>query len=271
MTSETDLASISKRLLGLSLELGKPGNRLAILGEGNTSALVDDDTFLVKASGSQLGTLNPRQLLQVRFDGILPLLDQELDQEATEAALLAARVDPDGPVRSFDSAQDERPDGPRPSVETAFHAWLLRQEGVNYIGHTHPVEVNKILCSDKAETFARRRLFPEEIVCCGPRSLLIDYLNPGAELARAIRSGWEQFTSEQSFAPKLILLRNHGMIAVGSTPESVLATTAMAVKAAEIFNGAHILGEVVFMAPEEVDRIHTRLDEQYRREQLNLD
>jgi len=263
MTPETDPVHIRKQLLKFSLELGKPGNRLAILGEGNTSAFVDDDTFFVKASGSQLGTLNPRQLLQVRFDGILPLLDQELDQEATEAALLAARVDPDGPVR--------RPDGPRPSVETAFHAWLLRQEGVNYVGHTHPVEVNKILCSDKAETFARRRLFPEEIVCCGPRSLLIDYINPGAELARAIRSGWEQFTGEQGFAPKLILLRNHGMIAVGSTPESVLATTAIAVKAAEIFNGAHILGEVVFMTPEEVDRIHNRLDEQYRREQLSLD
>ena len=256
MTTKTDPVHIRKQLLKLSLELGKPGNRLAILGEGNTSAFVDDDTFFVKASGSQLGTLNLRQLLMVRFDGILPLLDQELDQEATEAALLAARVDPDGP---------------RPSVETAFHAWLLRQEGVNYIGHTHPVEVNKILCSDKAETFARWRLFPEEIVCCGPRSLLIDYLNPGAELARAIRSGWERFMGEQGFAPKLILLRNHGMIAVGSTPESVLATTAMAVKAAEIFNGAHILGEVVFMAPEEVDRIHTRLDEQYRREQLSLD
>ena len=256
MTSETDLASISKRLLGLSLELGKPGNRLAILGEGNTSALVDDDTFFVKASGSQLGTLDPRQLPQVRFDRILPLLDQELDEEATEAALLAARVDPDGP---------------RPSVETAFHAWLLQQEGVNFVGHTHPVEVNKILCSDKAGLFARRRLFPDEVVCCGPCSLLIDYINPGAELARAIRSGWEQFTGEQGFAPKLILLRNHGMIAVGSTPESVLATTAMAVKAAEIFNGAHILGEVVFMAPEEVARIHTRLDEQYRRERLNLD
>ncbi len=256
MSSETDLAGTRNLLLGLSLELGKPGNRLAILGEGNTSALVDDDTFLVKASGSQLGTLDLRQLPQVRFDRILPLLDQEFDEEATEAALLAALIDPDAP---------------RPSVETAFHAWLLQQEGVNFVGHTHPVEVNKILCSDKAELFARRRLFPDEVVCCGRQSLLVDYANPGADLARAIRSGWEQFTGEHGFTPKLILLRNHGIIAVGSTPGSVLATTAVAVKAAEIFNGAHALGEVVFMAPEEVERIHNRLDEQYRREQLNRD
>ena len=256
MTSDIDLTSIRKRLLALSLELGKPGNRLAILGEGNTSAFVDDDTFFVKASGSQLGTLDLRQLPQVRFDRILPLLDQDLDEEATKTALLAALIDPDAP---------------RPSVETAFHAWLLQQEGVNFVGHTHPVEVNKILCSDKAGLFARRRLFPEEVVCCGPSSLLVDYVNPGAELARSIRSGWEQFTGEHGFTPKLILVRNHGIIAVGSTPESVLATTAMAVKAAEIFNGAHVLGEVAFMAPEEVDRIHNRLDEKYRREQLSLD
>lgn len=255
MTSETNLTSTRKRLLALSLELGKPGNRLTILGEGNTSALVDDDTFFVKASGSQLSTLDLRQLPQVRFDRILPLLDQELDQEATEVALLAALIDPDAP---------------RPSVETAFHAWLLKQEGVNFVGHTHPVEVNKILCSDKAGLFARRRLFPDEVICCGPRSLLVDYVNPGAELARSIRTGWEQFTGEHGFAPKLILLRNHGIIAVGSTPESVLATTAVAVKAAEIFNGAHALGGPVFMAPEEVDRIHNRLDEKYRREQLHL-
>ncbi len=256
MTSDIDLTSTRKRLLALSLELGKPGNRLAILGEGNTSAFVDDDTFFVKASGSQMGTLDLRQLPQVRFDRILPLLDQELDEEATQTALLAALIDPDAP---------------RPSVETAFHAWLLQQENVNFVGHTHPVEVNKILCADKAGLFARRRLFPDEVVCCGPSSLLINYVNPGAELARSIRSGWEQFTGEHGFTPKLILLRNHGMIAVGSTPESVLATTAMAVKAAEIFNGAHVLGEVAFMAPEEVDRIHNRLDEKYRREQLSLD
>ncbi|UCH63570.1 MAG: class II aldolase/adducin family protein [Fidelibacterota bacterium] len=255
MTPETDPVRIRKQLLELSLELGKPGNRLALLGEGNTSALVDGSTFFVKASGSQLGTLDLQQLVPVRFEGVLPLLDQELDQEATEAALLAARVDPDEP---------------RPSIETTFHAWLLRQEGVNFVGHTHPVEVNKILCSGKAELFARRRLFPDEVVCCGPRSLFIDYVNPGVALARAIRTGWERFSGENGFAPNLILLRNHGMITVGPTPESVLAASTMAVKAAEIFNGAHTLGEVVFMAPEEVERIHARLDEQYRRKQLHL-
>ena len=131
MTSDIDLTSTRKRLLALSLELGKPGNRLAILGEGNTSAFVDDDTFLVKASGSQLGTLNPRQLLMVRFDRILPLLDQELDQEATEAALLAARVDLDGPV----------PEGDPSGVRRLAPTFLSGPDGFQPVADELPADV----------------------------------------------------------------------------------------------------------------------------------
>ena len=242
-------------LLQLSHELGRPEHRLAILGEGNTSARVDDQTFLVKASGSELRSLRPEQLVQVRFDRILALLEQNLDDAATHEALLAARVEANAA---------------KPSVETSFHAWLLRQEGVSVVGHTHSIEVNKILCSDKAELFAARRLFPDEIVCCVPRSLLIDYVDPGTLLACAIRDGWQRFVAENGFAPRLILLKNHGMIAVGANAGAVLATTFMAIKAAEIFNGACANGEVVFMPEHEVQRIYSRQDEHYRQRMLKL-
>ncbi len=247
--------TIRDALLQLSHELGQPEHRLAILGEGNTSAKVDEETFLVKASGSELRSLQPEQLVQVRFDCILALLEQKLDDAATHEALFAARVDPHAH---------------KPSVETAFHAWLLQQEGVNFVGHTHSIELNKILCSDKAELFATRRLFPDEIVCCGPKSLLIEYVDPGTLLALAIREGWQKFVAENDFAPRLILLKNHGMIAVGATVGAVLATTFMAIKAAEIFNGACANGKVVFMPPQEVQRIYSRQDEHYRQRMLKL-
>ena len=48
-------------------------------------------------------------------------------------------------------------------------------------------------------------------------------------------------------APKVILLQNHGLIALGQTPTEVLNITAMCVKAAGIFGGACALGEPVFM------------------------
>ncbi|MEI9960514.1 MAG: hypothetical protein WDM76_05070 [Limisphaerales bacterium] len=41
-------------LLRLSHELGNPQRPLAILGEGNTSVRLDAQSFLVKASGSNL-------------------------------------------------------------------------------------------------------------------------------------------------------------------------------------------------------------------------
>ncbi len=253
--NDAKLTSTRHALLQFSHELGKPEHRLAILGEGNTSARVDEETLFVKASGSELRSLLPEQLVHVRFDRILALLEQNLDDAATNAALLAARVD--------ETAA-------KPSVETSFHAWLLRQEGVHFVGHTHSIEVNKILCSDKAALFATQRLFPDEIVCCGPRSLLIEYVDPGTLLACAIREGWQRFVAENGFAPRLILLKNHGMIAVGASAGAVLATTFMAMKAAEIFNGACANGKIVFMPEQEVQRIYSRQDEHYRQRMLKL-
>ena len=43
-----------RSLIALSRELGREDRRLAILGEGNTSADNGDGTFWIKASGSQL-------------------------------------------------------------------------------------------------------------------------------------------------------------------------------------------------------------------------
>lgn len=43
----------------------------------------------------------------------------------------------------------------RPSVEAMLHAILLSIPEVQFIGHTHPVYTNSILCSVRAEdTFA---------------------------------------------------------------------------------------------------------------------
>lgn len=246
---------IKAQLLSLSHDLGRPEYQLALLGEGNTSARLDAETFLVKASGSRLMDLSSEQLVEVRAEAILPMLDQELGDEEIEAALIHSRV---------------RKDAPKPSVETTFHAWLLRQEGIAFVGHTHPVSVNKILCSDRAVHFADRRLFPDEIVCCGPRSLLVDYVDPGTLLGSAIRSSFTSFVSENGFTPRVILVRNHGLIAVGPSAGSVLATTLMAAKAAEIFVGASTVGGPVFMDPADVARIAGRIDEKYRQQQLKL-
>jgi rhamnose utilization protein RhaD (predicted bifunctional aldolase and dehydrogenase) len=245
-----------QRLLDLSHQLGREDRRLAILGEGNTSVRLSDQTFLVKASGSNLGGLTATGVTECRFVDLLALLDvRRLDDAAIDEKLLAARVDP--------SAR-------KPSVEAMFHAWLLTLPGVNFVGHTHPVEVNKILCTPLARKYAQHRLCPDEIVCCGAESVLVPYVDPGLKLAQAIRRAVLAFIKRTARPPRVILLENHGLIALGGTPEAVLATSLMAVKAAEVFTGAHLLGRPRTLTRTQVERIAGRPDEHYRQQALGL-
>ena len=246
-----------RALLTLSHELGRGKRKLAILGEGNASARVSGRTFFVKASGANLATLRENGVVECWSDKLLPLLAAgSMSDAAVNEALLAARVDPQGK---------------KPSVEAVFHAFLLTLPGVNFVGHTHPVAINQLLCSRQARTFARRRLFPDEIVCCGAESVYVPYTDPGLELARQIRTAVVAYIKRVGCPPRVILLGNHGLITMGATPESVLAATLMAVKAAEIFAGAAaISGTPRFLSPVDVSRIAGRTDEHYRQKALGL-
>lgn len=256
MTQPTQSDSLA-RMLDLSHQLGREDRKLAILGEGNTSARVSSDTFIVKASGSNLATLAPSGVTECRFSDLAELLAQEsLSDAAIDEALFAARVDPEAR---------------KPSVEAVFHAYLLTLPGVNFVGHTHPVTVNQILCSKFARMFAARRTFPDEIVCCGVESVFVPYTDPGLKLAQAIQQAVVSYIERLSRPPRVILLENHGLIALGATPEAVLAATLMAAKAAEIFVGAAAIGgEPRFLTAAEVERIAGRPDEHYRQKALGL-
>jgi len=217
----------------------------------------DAETFTVKASGSNLATLSAAGTATCRFDKLVPLLAvNEMTDEAVDEALFAARVSPEAK---------------KPSVEAIFHAYLLTLPGVNFVGHTHPITVNEVLCSNQAHTFATRRLFPNEIVCCGVESVLVPYTDPGLKLSQTINTAVEAYIDRIARPPRIILLENHGLIALGTTPEAVLAGTLMAAKAAEIFMGAAAMNAVPrFLFPAQVERIADRPDEHYRQKALGL-
>lgn len=252
-----DLAEFTQGLLNLSHQLGREERRLAILGEGNTSMRVSAGTFLVKASGSNLATLSPLGVTECRCDDLAALLKKKkLADVEVDEALLASRVDP--------AAK-------KPSVEAVFHAYLLSLPDVNFVGHTHPIAVNQLLCTKHARNFARRRTFPDEVVCCGVESVFVPYTDPGLKLAQAIRAAVVASIKRLARPPRVILLENHGLIALGATPEAVLAATLMAVKAAEIFVGAAAInGQPRFLSPAQVARIAGRPDEHYRQKALGL-
>lgn len=244
------------QLLDLSHELGREDRRLAILGEGNASARRADGTFLVKASGGNLATLAAPGITACHPAGLLALLEKRSPTDAViDETLLAARVDPAAG---------------KPSTEAIFHAWLLTLPGVDFVGHTHPVFVNSLLCGAHGRTFARRRLFPDEIVCCGEASVFVPYADPGLKLARAIRRETTAFIERLGHPPCVILVANHGLIALGPTPAAVIAATLMADKAAFIFLGAAAIGKPRFLSAAQVARIAGRPDEHHRRKILGL-
>ncbi len=243
-------------LLELSHQLGAENRGFAILGEGNTSTRLDEGQFAVKASGSSLCDLDAAGVARCRRDEVLELFERpDISDDEIESALLAARA-----------FREDR----KPSTEALFHAYLLGLPGVHFVGHTHPIGVNSVLCSSRAHEFAGKRLFPDEIVCCGARSVLVPYVNPGVPLARKIREEVEAFRQQWNRVPRLILLRNHGLIALGATPDAVLATTRMAEKAAHIWLGAAALGGPTFLSDEQVEYIAGWNAEAYRQKMLNL-
>ena len=242
-------------LVRLSHALGDEGAGCAILAEGNTSAIVDARSFYVKASGRSLSTITEEGFCRVASAPILEAMTgPPIDDAGVKELLLASVL--------------EAEPGVMPSVETFFHAWLLTLPDVRFIGHTHPTALNALLCSQKAVEHANGRLFPDHIVSCGPAACFVDYVDPGIPLAIAIREAVEAYIELWSERPKTIFMRNHGLIALGATSADVRAATSMCVKAAEVLQGTIAFGGPHFLSPEQVQRIHRRPDEAYRRQQI---
>ena len=244
---------ILNELLDMSRNLGNPERDYIILGEGNSSAKIDKDSFWVKASGASLSNLEPQNLIKINFAKTLAMLEQtNLSNDDIKAGLRSVSVDPQ--VTAL------------PSVETFLHAVLLQFNGVNYIGHTHPTAINAILCSNKAAEAFSGSLFPDQIVYCGAEVVFIPYTDPGFILANTVREYAQDYCDRWGQAPKVILMQNHGFIALGETAKDVENITAMAVKSARIIAGTYAMGGPNFLSPQSVDRINTRPDEKYRRQ-----
>jgi rhamnose utilization protein RhaD (predicted bifunctional aldolase and dehydrogenase) len=245
------MSEVLQQLVEMSHYLGDPGKTYAILGEGNTSARIDADSFYVKASGTTLGTMKPSDFLVVSISKVTAILD---DHDAGDA-------DVDQVLRTslLDPVETRRP-----SVETMLHALLYQFADINFIGHTHPEATDALLCSVKAKEAAEGRICPDQIVVMGHKSVFVPYVDPGLILAREVRARVRSFVEEEGVLPKALLLENHGLFALGATAKKVTNITDMAEKSARIILGAYSMGGAKFMTPEAVRRIDTRPDELYR-------
>ncbi len=237
-------------LVELSRALGDP--EYAILADGNASAHGPEGTFWVKASGTSLAGARAEDLVRLRTGPVLELLRGEVPPDDAVGAILA-------------NARADSWAGAAPSIEAPMHAALLAIDGVRFVGHTHPTAINAITCSVRFEELLGGRIFPEEVVVCGPESVLVPYADPGVPLGRAVRDGVAEFMGRHGTPPRAIYLRNHGFIACGATVAEVLSVTRMSVKAARIRLGAAAAGGLSFLSARDVERIHGRADIRYRR------
>ena len=213
------------------LELAREISDYTICGEGNVSVRVDDNSFLIKASGTSLHTLSNEDLTLCNTNGAQIELSHK-----------------------------------KPSIETSFHAWIMKTfPEINFIAHTHPPHTTKILCSNQIYSFANHRWFPDQIVRNGIKSCIVPYAPPGQAILKLVERHVTQFVKYEGYFPKLILLQNHGIITASASKKDCAASTLMCEKSADIFIGAKLLGGVKFLTKQEVADVDTCPNENYRR------
>ncbi len=181
-------------------------------GGGNASVKVDG-VLHIKPSGVPLLTLAATDLVPLRLEPLLDALvsDAPVEGDPVMAAAAAALV----PTYAG---------GRRPSVEILFHALIDEP----LVLHLHPLTANALTCNADAEALAERLL--------GDAAVVVDYIDPGVPLARGIAAARAAYTGRTGkAAPRITLLRNHGIIVSGDTAAEItahVATVTDAVRAA---------------------------------------
>jgi rhamnose utilization protein RhaD (predicted bifunctional aldolase and dehydrogenase) len=235
--------------------LGEPARDLAVLAEGNASARVSAETFVVTASGSQLAGLVPTELVEMGLRAALHAGDGD-GVTSTRDGLAMAVVD------RHDAAEAT------PSIEAGLHAAVLDRTGAAFVGHTHPTTIVGLASSAARDVAFEGSMFPDEVVVCGPAYLVVPYASPGPALASRLATSLDEHRAAWGEWPRAVVLANHGLLALGESGAEVLAITTMAEKAARIRAVALNAGGLHPLPREEVDALLGRTDEQRRRRRL---
>ena len=210
------------------IELSKNVSKYCVGMEGNVSAKKDNFLY-IKASGYSLANLSEFKLISIDFNG--------------------------KQLSNFDK---------KPSMELGFHTWLLKNYDINFVAHTHPTKTVSILCSNYIDEFANKRLFPDQVIFNGIKSCIIDYAKPGDDLTQKIIISVTNFINSEGFFPKLILLKNHGIIVCGKTTVECEIISDICEKSAEIFLEAKKINSINFLSENEVMDLISDKKEMYR-------
>ena len=120
-------------------------------------------------------------------------------EEQIKNDLLSSRTDPEK--------------GGRPSVESSLHEML----DWKYVVHTHPFEINALMCARDAEKEVQG-LF-------GDAALLVPYTDPGYRLAKLMWDELSRYKKSHGAHPHVVLMRNHGLVVAANTTAEIRSLT----------------------------------------------
>ena len=253
MTARYDPDRVSDELIALTRALGAPDRDQVILAEGNTSQLLDGDRIAVKASGTGMATVSAEDFVVVDLEPLTALLS---DDSATQADLTAA-------LDAGEIGGRRR----RGSIETLVHVAVQAVAPSPFVGHTHPTAVVGLLASVVGPGAWDRHVYSDEAVVIG-RPLYVPYAQPGIELGRVFHRALARRHAETGELPALVLLGNHGIVAIAPTADGIQAVCEMAVKGARVRQIAYSAGGVAPLSAEAVDKFFARDDIAERRGSL---
>ena len=87
-------------------------------------------------------------------------------------------------------------------------------------------------------------------------------------MVKAIQDSLQEYKHESGEAPKMLLMVNHGLVALGQTAQQALNITLLADKWARNILGTYAFGRPSNLSAEQVDRFADRLDEKLRQRQM---
>jgi rhamnose utilization protein RhaD (predicted bifunctional aldolase and dehydrogenase) len=240
-------------LVELTRALGDPAKDLVILAEGNTSKRLDDGRIAVKASGAYMALATRDDFVMVDVEPLIGLIEDPASTQEDVTTLLDAGEH--SGVRR------------RGSIETLVHAAVQAVRPTAWVAHTHPTAVLGLLTSIHAETAFAEWAYSDEAIVIGV-PLFVPYAAPGVALGRIFLERLRGYAGENGELPSVVLLGNHGIVAIAGSAEAAEAITLMTVKGARARVQALSIGGIRGLGGDAVSHYFERTDMAERRKNL---
>lgn len=244
---------VPEDLVTLTRTLGDPAKDLVILAEGNTSKSLADGRIVVKTSGAYMAAATREDFVVTEVQPLIDLMDDATSTQEDLTAMLDAG----------EHAGARR----RASIETLVHVAVQAVRPTPYVAHTHPTAVLGLLASVHAESAFTEWVYSDEAVVIGT-PLFVPYAAPGIALGRVFLERLRSYVADRGELPSVVLLGNHGIVAIGGSAGAVEAITLMTVKGARTRVQALSIGGMTGIGDEAVAHYFERTDMTERRRKV---